>query len=74
MGLGMSISIAVGGRDGSERIVSTNLKSVEVAERKAADIAERLSHSPAPAETAPVCVRIYAGATVHRSLKVAAAA
>jgi hypothetical protein len=70
----MSISIAIGGQDGSERVVSTNLKTIEFAAAKAAYIVEKLRSFGQPAEAAPVCVRVYSGATVHLSMDVAAAA
>ena len=69
----MSISIAIGGCDGSERVVSTNLKTLELAASKAAYIAEKLRSFAEAPQPAPLCVRVYAGATVHLSMDVAAA-
>lgn len=66
----MGISITVGRHDGSERVVSSNLKSVELASRQAASIAARLRAVAAGV----ACVRVYTGATVHLSVDVALAA
>lgn len=70
----MSISIAIGTRDGHERVVSSNLKTVEFAALRAAYIAEKLRSSDQRAGAAPVCVRVYAGSTMQLSMDVAAAA